>query len=533
MKRIYFILIAIFCTVSVAFATEPAAEEPQTPDEIRAAAREQVISSLNLSKDVRKKFEPIYDEYRAALAKATRTANEQLDEVTPLNGMKANLASVAATAQVKLDYIDRFAEVLSSAQINQLYNSEGEIAWTMRQKVAFAIADEAGYVSMESNTPSRLVFNADGTLVPIEVAPEPKVKQQYYSVNGKRMPLLTPTGQIVESNYGKIENYHTLRVDGRFKVIVDPSATSLKVRTDRAFMDIVRYEMRDGVLSLSIDRKKCSAWTGEMNNVVYVPVSPHLRHIVANNTASVQITTSLRADVLTVDVNNRSTVSATAKLYAQKVTVDANNYSKFDASVHTTNRNLRVMEDGMVVYNINNRSVVSGTVVTSTFVANANNYSDLNVGAECRDARYVLTNRAELKGNVAAHTLRMELNNYSDVRSNQIAFDQSAVLMLSNRSEIAAHTISGEKLSAELENYSKINIGDGRVSEGFVSLSGRSECNASSFNMHNFTVTANDYSTANVYSTGRLRLVTTSPNARISYSGGCTVESSNPTITRK
>ena len=237
--------------------------------------------------------------------------------------------------------------------------------------------------------------------------------------------------------------------------------------------------------------------------------------------------------MLTVDVNNRSTVSATAKLYAQKVTVDANNYSKFDASVHTTNRNLRVMEDGMVVYNINNRSVVSGTVVTSTFVANANNYSDLNVGAECRDARYVLTNRAELKGNVAAHTLRMELNNYSDVRSNQIAFDQSAVLMLSNRSEIAAHTISGEKLSAELENYSKINIGDGRVSEGFVSLSGRSECNASSFNMHNFTVTANDYSTANVYSTGRLRLVTTSPNARISYSGGCTVESSNPTITRK
>ena len=130
MKRIYLILIAIFCTVSVAFATEPAAEEPQTPDEIRAAAREQVISSLKLSKDVRKKFEPIYDEYRAALAKATRTANEQLDEVTPLNGMKANLMNVAATAQVKLDYIDRFAEVLSSAQINQLYNSEGALAWT-------------------------------------------------------------------------------------------------------------------------------------------------------------------------------------------------------------------------------------------------------------------------------------------------------------------------------------------------------------------------------------------------------------------
>ena len=529
MKRIYFILIAIFCTVSVAFATEPAAEEPQTADQIRAAAREQVISSLNLSKDVRKKFEPIYDEYRAALAKATRTANEQLDEVTPLNGMKANLMNVAATAQVKLDYIDRFAEVLSSAQINQLYNSEGALAWTIRQKAG---VDFEGNVSTDSSQPLHYVISDDGNLVVVESTPAPKVKQQYYHQNGKRMPLLTPTGQIVESNYGKIENYHTLRVDGRFKVIVDPSATSLKVRTDRAFMDIVRYEMRDGVLSLSIDRKKCSAWTGEMNNVVYVPVSPHLRHIVANNTASVQITTSLRVDVLTVEVNNRSSFSA-GKLYAQKVTVNANNYSKFTANVLTTNRDLRVLDNGMVLYDANNRATINGSVVTRTFVAKANNYSDLNVGAESYNARYVLTNRAKLNGDVAARTLRMELDNYSDVRSAQIAFDLTAVFEIANRSQITAQKISGEKLTTKLENYSKLNVRSGRASEGYVSLSGRSECNASSFNMHNFTVTANDYSTANVYSTGRLRLVTTSPNARISYSGGCTVESSNPTITRK
>lgn len=529
MKRIYFILIAIFCTVSVAFATEPAAEEPQTADQIRAAAREQVISSLNLSKDVRKKFEPIYDEYRAALAKATRTANEQLDEVTPLNGMKANLMNVAATAQVKLDYIDRFAEVLSSAQINQLYNSEGALAWTIRQKAG---VDFEGNVSTDSSQPLHYVISDDGNLVVVESTPAPKVKQQYYRQNGKRMPLLTPTGQIVESNYGKIENYHTLRVDGRFKVIVDPSATSLKVRTDRAFMDIVRYEMRDGVLSLSIDRKKCSAWTGEMNNVVYVPVSPHLRHIVANNTASVQITTSLRVDVLTVEVNNRSSFSA-GKLYAQKVTVNANNYSKFTANVLTTNRDLRVLDNGMVLYDANNRATINGSVVTRTFVAKANNYSDLNVGAESYNARYVLTNRAKLNGDVAARTLRMELDNYSDVRSAQIAFDLTAVFEIANRSQITAQKISGEKLTTKLENYSKLNVRSGRASEGYVSLSGRSECNASSFNMHNFTVTANDYSTANVYSTGRLRLVTTSPNARISYSGGCTVESSNPTITRK
>lgn len=562
MKRIYLILIAILVAAQTALAIEPAAEDPQTPDEIRAAAREQVISSLNLSKETRKKFEPIYDEYRAALTKATRTVNEQLGEVTPLNGMKINLMSVAATAQVKLDYIDRFAEVLSSAQIHQLYNSEGSLAWTIRR---VAGVDFKGNVSMNDNTfyldsalywqlanesdknevlsyvkdvmndprTRTYVLGDDGKLLPIESVPAPEVKQQYYRLNGKRTPLLTPTGQIIEQDYGKVVNYHTLRVDGRIKVIIDQSVSTLKVRCDRAFMDIVKYNMRDGELSLSLDHKKHPAWTGEMKVEVYLPVSSHLSRISANNTASVQIKDRLRADVLTFDVNNRASVSATSHIYAQKVTVNANNYSKFNASVHTTNRDLSVMENGMVIYNVNNRAAVSGTVVTRTFVAKVNNYADLNGDTECYNARYELTNRAELKGNISAHTLRMELDNYSDVRSTQITFEQSAVFELCNRSEIAAQRISGEKLSAQLENYSKLNIGSGRASEGYVSLSGRSECNSSNFNMRNFTIKANDYSIANVYSTGSLHLITTSPSARINYSGNCQVEKSAPSINRK
>ena len=562
MKRIYLILIAILVAAQTALAIEPAAEDPQTPDEIRAAAREQVISSLNLSKETRKKFEPIYDEYRAALTKATRTVNEQLDEATPLNGMKINLMSVAATAQVKLDYIDRFAEVLSSAQIHQLYNSEGSLAWTIRR---VAGVDFKGNVSMNDNTfyldsalywqlanesdknevlsyvqdvmndprTRTYVLGDNGKLLPIESVPAPEVKQQYYRLNGKRTPLLTPTGQIIEQDYGKVVNYHTLRVDGRIKVIIDPSVSTLKVRCDRAFMDIVKYNMRDGELSLSLDHKKHPAWTGDMKVEVYLPVSSHLSRISANNTASVQIKDRLRADVLTFDVNNRASVSATSHIYAQKVTVNANNYSKFNASVHTTNRDLSVMENGMVIYNVNNRAAVSGTVVTRTFVAKVNNYADLNGDTECYNARYVLTNRAELKGNISAHTLRMELDNYSDVRSTQITFEQSAVFELCNRSEITAQRISGEKLSAQLENYSKLNIGSGRASEGYVSLSGRSECNSSNFNMRNFTIKANDYSIANVYSTGSLRLITTSPSARINYSGNCQAEKSAPSINRK
>ena len=95
----------------------------------------------------------------------------------------------------------------------------------------------------------------------------------------------------------------------------------------------------------------------------------------ADNTASVQIKTSLRTDVLTFDVNNRASVSATGHLIAQKVTVNANGYSKFDANVLTTNRDGSTMKNGMVLYNLDGRSEVSGTVVTNTFVGKANGYS--------------------------------------------------------------------------------------------------------------------------------------------------------------
>lgn len=565
MKRIYLILIAIFCTISVAFATEPAAEEPQTPDEIRAAAREQVISSLNLSKETRRQFEPIYDEYRAALAEATRTANEQLDEATPLNAMKVNLMNVAATAQVKLDYIDRFAEVLSSAQIHQLYNSEGSLAWTIRR---VAGVDFEGNVSMNDNTfyidsalywqlanesdqnevldyvkdvmkdprTRTYVLGDDGKLLPIESVPAPEVKQQYYRLNGKRTPLLSPTGQIIEQDYGKIVNYHTLRVDGRIKVIIAPSVSTLKVRCDRAFMDAVKYEMRDGVLSLSIDHKKYSAWTGDMKVEVYLPVSSHLSRISANNTASVQIKTSLRTDMLTFDVNNRASVSATGHLIAQKVTVNANGYSKFNANVLTTNRDGSTMKNGMVLYNLDGRSEVSGTVVTNTFVGKANGYSDLNIGASIHEARFVLNGRSKLRGEIGATTLRVELNGYSDVASDQITFEKSAVLLLNGRSSIIAKCMSapqGAKFSAKLEGYSKINIGAGRATEGFVSLAGRSEFNAAKFDVRNLTVVANDYSSADVLCSGKLRATTTNPYARINYSGNCTVESVAPSIQRR
>lgn len=557
MKRIYFIFISILMFAHAVVAVEPTtelfAEAPQTAEQIRAAAREQVISALSLSKEARKKFEPIYDEYRADLAAAIQTANEQIDDVTPLNGMKVNLMSIAATAQVKLDYIDRFAEVLSSGQIYQLYNSEGTIAWAVREKANDALyvdrgtllaisdgADADGYVSMTTNQPRVYVVKDDGSLVPADAVPMPEVKQQYYRFNGKRTPLLSPVGQTVECRYGKVGGYHTLRVDDRINVIVSPSATSVTARLDRAFADMLQYEYKNGVLSFSMDRDKCSAWTGERKIDVIVPLSSQLSCIDVDGYSTVTIKTSHRAGQLTINIDGRSKVTATGHLIAQKVTVNINGYSTFKANVLTTYKNGSIMENGMVVYNLNGRSLIKGTVVAKNFVAKSNGYSEMNLGTEIHDARFVLNGRSKCNLNFSGSQLQMDLDGYSEVVAKEIVIGQSAVFELDGRSSITANELRtpqererGGSFTAKLNGYSKMNVGSGRATEGYVSVTGRSEFNAPQLDVATFTVEANDYSTADVHCSGKLRAITTSQQARINFSGNCRVDAVSPTIIRK
>lgn len=557
MKRICLILISILMFAQAVMAVEPTAEllaeTPQTAEQIRAAAREQVISSLSLSKEARKRFEPIYDEYREALAEAVRSSNEQIDDATPLNGMKANLMSIAATAQVKLDYIDRFAEVLSSGQIYQLYNSEGTIAWAVREKandvlyvdrgtlLAISDSDDAdGYVSMSANQPRVYVLKDDGSLVPADAVPMPEVKQQYYRLNGKRTPLLSPVGQTVECRYGKVGDYHTLRVDDRINVIVSPSATSVTARLDRAFADILKYEYKKGVLSFSMDRDRCPAWTGELKVEVVVPLSSQLSRIDVDGYSTVTIKTSHRADQLTINVDGRSSFTATGHLIAQKVTINVNGYSKCKANVLTTHKNGSIMDNGMVVYNLNGRSLIDGTVVAKNFVAKSNGYSEMSLGAEIHDARFVLNGRSKCNLNFTGSHLQMYLDGYSDVVAKEIVVGQNAHFALNGRSSITATELrmaqereKGGSFTAKLNGYSKMNVGSGRATEGYVSVTGRSEFIAPSFDVRTLTVEANDYSSADVRCSGKLRATTTSQQARINYSGGCTVEVDSPTIIRK
>ena len=114
-------------------AAETAAVANQSIEELNKAAREQVVRELGLTSRQRKEFEPLYKAYREALDKAINTPDAGTDEAAQRQGLKTKLSNIAATAQVKRDYVDKFAAVLTAEQIRRLYNTEGEIGTNIKR----------------------------------------------------------------------------------------------------------------------------------------------------------------------------------------------------------------------------------------------------------------------------------------------------------------------------------------------------------------------------------------------------------------
>ena len=88
-------------------AAETAAVANQSIEELNKAAREQVVRELGLTSRQRKEFEPLYKAYREALDKAVNTPDAGTDEAAQRQGLKTKLSNIAATAQVKRDYVDK------------------------------------------------------------------------------------------------------------------------------------------------------------------------------------------------------------------------------------------------------------------------------------------------------------------------------------------------------------------------------------------------------------------------------------------
>lgn len=120
--------------------SEAVARESQSLEELNDAAREEVIRELKLSARQRREFEPLYKAYREALGRAVREVPDPAvsDEEAQRTALKRRLENIASVAEVKRDYVDRFAEVLTAEQIRRLYNAEGQIGTNIKRAAANA-----------------------------------------------------------------------------------------------------------------------------------------------------------------------------------------------------------------------------------------------------------------------------------------------------------------------------------------------------------------------------------------------------------
>ena len=216
-------------------AAETAAVANQSIEELNKAAREQVVRELGLTSRQRKEFEPLYKAYREALDKAVNTPDAGTDEAAQRQGLKTKLSNIAATAQVKRDYVDKFAAVLTAEQIRRLYNTEGEIGTNIKRAA----------VDRRRNQNTRL----------------------------------KGSGRMVTQDWGKAGDYTGISAAAFFDVTVSPTARTISVTADDNVIDYLVLERDGGTLKFRVNANN----TENISVSVVVPASAALRQISAGS----------------------------------------------------------------------------------------------------------------------------------------------------------------------------------------------------------------------------------------------------------
>lgn len=216
-------------------AAETAAVANQSIEELNKAAREQVVRELGLTSRQRKEFEPLYKAYREALDKAINTPDAGTDEAAQRQGLKTKLSNIAATAQVKRDYVDKFAAVLTAEQIRRLYNTEGEIGTNIKRAA----------VDRRRNQNTRL----------------------------------KGSGRMVTQDWGKAGDYTGISAAAFFDVTVSPTARTISVTADDNVIDYLVLERDGGMLKFRVNANN----TENISVSVVVPASAALRQISAGS----------------------------------------------------------------------------------------------------------------------------------------------------------------------------------------------------------------------------------------------------------
>ena len=455
-------------------AAETAAVANQSIEELNKAAREQVVRELGLTSRQRKEFEPLYKAYREALDKAVNTPDAGTDEAAQRQGLKTKLSNIAATAQVKRDYVDKFAAVLTAEQIRRLYNTEGEIGTNIKRAA----------VDRRRNQNTRL----------------------------------KGSGRMVTQDWGKAGDYTGISAAAFFDVTVSPTARTISVTADDNVIDYLVLERDGGTLKFRVNANN----TENISVSVVVPASAALRQISAGSYGKVTCKLPLKGPSVAVSVSSYGSVIAdidtpgTAQL-------NVSSYGKFSGSVRCNDCELRVSSYGSAQAPVDCRNNCQVTV---------GSYAKFSNDIKASVLTLKISSGASVSSTLFSDALTLSVDSYAKFSGAVTVNSRQAKLTVSSGGSFSG-TFSGNSLEAEVGSYGKINLkGSAQVASAAVRVSSGAVFSAPELRVADYDLTVSNYAKADVWCSGTLR-INASTAARITYDGPCRVESLTDNIRRR
>lgn len=447
----------------------------QSLEELNKAAREQVVRELGLNARQRREFEPIYKAYREALDKAidARAGDSATDEAAQRNSLKAKLTNIAATAQVKRDYVDKFAAVLSAEQIRRLYNTEGQIGTSIK----------------------RAAFDRSGR---------------------SRNTRLKGSGRMVTQDWGKAGDYTAISAAAFFDVTVSPTARTISVTADDNVIDHLVLERDGGKLTFRVNANN----TENISVSVIVPASASLREVSAGSYGKVTCKMPLKGPSVSVSVSSYGSVAADIETPGT-ARLNVSSYGKFAGSVRCGEGDLRISSYGSAQAPVECRNDCKLTV---------GSYAKFSSDVKASDLRVEVSSGASVGSTLTADALTLSVESYAKFSGTVNA--RQAKLTVSSGGSFNG-SFSGSSLDASVGSYGKINLkGTAQVANAVVRVSSGANFSAPDLRVVDYDLTVSGYAKADVWCSGHLK-INASTAAKVAYDGPCTVESVSDNIRRK
>ncbi len=500
---------------------EHLALERQSLEELHAAAREQVVRELKLTREQRKRFDPLYDALGVVEA-ADLLGRQHLGEAVDVVALDLGRGR------------DVLQFVLQAAALRRLVARRGV------GRLGLHGLGQRPAVGIEGQIATSIKRATGGKHSSREVV----------RIKGK--------GLRATQEWGAAGEYTGIVAPSYFRITVSPSARTITVTADQRLIDYLSLERTDGVLRFRRNAE-IRAEGADIAVDVTVPASKALRSLTAGSYGSIDCPVALRGATAEVSVQSYGRVKADLAP-AGRATVNVSSYGKFEGTVTCDACEYKLSSYGSATGAVACRtqgsmtigsyarfsdpvkapalglSVASGASMSGALECEqlrltVSSYAKVDGAIRAVDAEATLSSNASLHGDVKCRTLTLGLSSYAKFTGSA----ECRELRLTVQSSASFDAkLAAERFEAFVGSYGKARIqGDADVAKGAVKLASNATFSAPSLRVADYTIDAwSHYSKADVWCSGTLR-IETSTTAQVTYDGPCRVEAMPGNVRRK